>query len=148
MTRFPLKKRQGGPYNHFGPFGEGKTSCFSPVLAHDCSILRSVVYPALHYPVSSFFARHHQIPNTCSSVRAFANKFSTNMLRTFLQRPTVGYLPYSYHTRLPPSLIAVTVRTKISDTERMVSSFNIFSWFQRRFWQPTQKIYVCYVKTL
>lgn len=135
-TRYPLKWRQGGPYSHSGPFGEGKISLFR-VSTQDFSVSQRVVQPAyrLQYPGSLFFARQHQqIPNTYSSIRACrANNVSTNLLRTFLQRTTVGYLRYSYHTGLPPSLIAVSDRTKISDTERMASTFDTLAWVQRRF---------------
>jgi hypothetical protein len=30
VTLYPLKRTQEGPYSHLGPFGGGKTSCFSP----------------------------------------------------------------------------------------------------------------------
>lgn len=158
--RFTLRKcnaipteeeAEGGPYIHSGPFGEGKIS-FLLVLTHDLSASQRVVQPVhgLHYPSSLFFAKQHQqLPNTCSSIRACrACNVSTNLLRNFLQRTTVGYLRYSYHTRLPPSLIAVSDYKKISDTERMASSFNTLAWVQRRFWQSKQKMYVCYVTTL
>ena len=127
LTRYPPKKRQGGPYSHSGPFGEGKIS-FSRVSTHDFSVSQRVVQPAygLHYPGSLFFARHQQILKTCFLIRACrSNNFSTNLLRNFLQRTTVGYLRYFYHTLLPPSLIAASDRAKASDTERMASSFNL-----------------------
>jgi hypothetical protein len=135
VTRYPLKRRQGGPYSHSGPFGEGKISSW--VSTPDFSVSQRVVQPVygLQYLGSlSFVRQHQQIPNTCTSIRACrVNNVSTNLLRNFLQRTTVGYLRYSCHTRIPPSLIAVTDRTKISDTERMASSLNTLAWVQRRF---------------
>jgi len=136
VTSYPLKMRQGGPYSHSGPFGEGKIS-FPRVTTQNFSVSQRVVQPVygLHYLGSLFFARQNkQFPTTFSSIRdCLANNVSTNILRNFLQPTTVGYLRYSYHTRLQPSLVAVSDRTKISDTERMACSFNTLAWVQRRF---------------
>lgn len=114
-----------------------KEISFSRVSTQNISVSQRDVQPVygLHHPGSLFFARQHQqIPNTCSSINACrANTVSSNLLRNFLQRTIVGCLRYSYHTRLPPSLIAVSDRTKISDTERMASSFNTLAWVHRRF---------------
>jgi len=116
VTRYPLKRRLGGPYSHSGPFGEGKIS-FLPVTTQNFSVSQRVVQPVygLHYLGSLFFARQNkQFPTTCSSIMdCLANDVPTNLLLNFLQRATVGYLRYSYHTRLPPSLVAVSNRTKI-----------------------------------
>lgn len=132
----PTEERQGGPYSHSCPFGEGKIS-FPRVTTQKFPVSQCVVQPVyrLYYLSSLFFARQNkQFPTTCSSVRdCLANNVSTNLLRNFPQRATVGYLRFPYHTRLPPSLAAVSDHTNISNTERMASSFNTLAWVQGRF---------------